>query len=188
MNHMMMSDGLHPAMAFHTLQMLCCLAIGVGILFLLFWAYKHLAPKQLWKWGWILVGIGLVICVVTAIAAHAMDVGMRKHVMMRFEKGAESGAVMMRNDVMMMRGMDHGGAMTMDGMTAALQGKTGDAFDQAFIEMMIPHHQGAVDMAELAKTNAKHAEIKAMADAIISSQSTEITQMQQWQKDWGYAN
>jgi uncharacterized protein (DUF305 family) len=77
-------------------------------------------------------------------------------------------------------------AMSMDDMAKELQGKTGDDFDKAFIEMMIDHHQGAIDMAEEAKKNAKHDEIKRMADDIVSAQSSEISQMRDWQKQWGY--
>jgi uncharacterized protein (DUF305 family) len=76
--------------------------------------------------------------------------------------------------------------MSMSEMTSKLQGKTGDDFDKAFISDMIAHHQGAIDMAKLAKANAKHDEIKKMADDIISAQSKEIDMMQTWQGDWGY--
>ena len=79
-----------------------------------------------------------------------------------------------------------GNSMTMQDMTSSLQGKTGDDFDKVFIEGMIEHHQGAIDMANLAKTKAKHQEIKSMADDIISAQSKEIDLMQSWQTDWGY--
>ncbi len=79
--------------------------------------------------------------------------------------------------------MDH--AMT--SMTASLDGKDGDAFDKAFIDEMIVHHQGAVAMAELALMHAGHKEIKTLAKAIIAAQTTEITQMQGWRASW-YAN
>ncbi len=72
----------------------------------------------------------------------------------------------------------------MDDMMTGLRGKTGDAFDQAFISEMIVHHEGAVDMAEAALMYAKHEEIKQMASAIISAQTAEIKQMQEWQKAW----
>ena len=76
--------------------------------------------------------------------------------------------------------------MTMSGMVNELEGKTGDNFDKAFIEQMIPHHQGAIEMAKQAKTNAFHQEIKDMADDIISAQTKEINMMKQWQSSWGY--
>lgn len=80
----------------------------------------------------------------------------------------------------------HGMDMSMNGMTAALQGKEADEFDRAFLLMMIPHHEGALEMAELARTHAKHDEIKALAEAIIASQSKEIAEMKSWQANWGY--
>lgn len=79
-------------------------------------------------------------------------------------------------------GMGMSGAM--DDMMAGLSGKEGDAFDQAFIEEMIVHHQGAVAMAQAALQRAKHQEIKQLAQNIITAQTSEIAQMQGWQKDW----
>lgn len=57
-------------------------------------------------------------------------------------------------------------------------------FDQQFIDHMVPHHQGAVEMAKIAKERAEHAEIKQLADAIIKSQDAEIDQMKSWRKQW----
>lgn len=85
--------------------------------------------------------------------------------------------------------MDHSamGMMSdMAGMNAALEGKTGDDFDKAFIEQMTMHHQSAIDMAAPGEKNAQHQEVKDLAKAIVSAQTKEIRQMQQWQKDWGY--
>ena len=48
------------------------------------------------------------------------------------------------------------------------------------------HHQGAIDMAKPAATNALHQEVKDLAKEIIAAQTKEITQMQLWQKEWGY--
>jgi uncharacterized protein (DUF305 family) len=72
----------------------------------------------------------------------------------------------------------------MTSMNAGLQGKTGDAFDQAFLSEMTAHHQGAVEMAQLALQNAKHPEIKQLAQGIIAAQDKEIAEMQAWQKSW----
>lgn len=57
-------------------------------------------------------------------------------------------------------------------------------FDQGFIDTMVPHHQGAVEMAVIARTRAEHAEIKAMAEGIITSQEAEIARMKGWRKAW----
>ncbi len=72
----------------------------------------------------------------------------------------------------------------MHSMNAELEGKTGDAFDRAFLSEMIIHHQGAVEMAGLALENAKHQEIKDLAEGIIKAQNKEIADMLSWQKDW----
>lgn len=84
------------------------------------------------------------------------------------------------------QGMMHNNDMTMSEMSSMLEGKTGDAFDQAFLSGMIAHHQGAIDMAKQVQANAKHDELKAMAEDILSAQSKEIDQMQTWQTEWGY--
>ena len=74
-------------------------------------------------------------------------------------------------------------AMSMVDMGKMLEGKTGDALDRAFLEGMIPHHQGAVDMARVL-TGAKHPELRKMGEDIIRSQTAEIEQMRKWQKEW----
>lgn len=56
--------------------------------------------------------------------------------------------------------------------------------DGHFIEMMIPHHEGAIDMAKMALNRAKHPEIKVLARSIIEEQQREIDQMQGWYQQW----
>ncbi|WP_322815573.1 DUF305 domain-containing protein [Chloroflexus sp.] len=74
-----------------------------------------------------------------------------------------------------------GMTMEMGPMTVA----GGDApFDQRFIEAMIPHHEGAIAMARDALEKAEHAEIKTLAEAIISAQEAEIAQMREWLRTW----
>lgn len=80
---------------------------------------------------------------------------------------------------------DHS-TMSMADMNKELEGLSGDAYDKAFIEMMIAHHEGAVDMAQLSDTRAKHDEIKKLSQDIVSAQEKEIADMKQWQIDWGY--
>lgn len=57
-------------------------------------------------------------------------------------------------------------------------------FDARFIDAMIMHHQGAIDMARQAQQQAEHAEIKRLAEQIIATQQAEIEQMQQWRQEW----
>ena len=62
----------------------------------------------------------------------------------------------------------------------------GEDYDRMFISNMLAHHQGAIDMAELVLTNAKHEELKTLANAIIASQSAEQKTMLDYQSRWGY--
>ncbi|MGB8702519.1 MAG: DUF305 domain-containing protein [Thermosynechococcaceae cyanobacterium] len=62
-------------------------------------------------------------------------------------------------------------------------GRMGDP-DAHFIVMMIPHHDGAIDMADLALSRAKHPELKQLATQIKAAQAKEIAQMRTWYKAW----
>jgi uncharacterized protein (DUF305 family) len=59
-----------------------------------------------------------------------------------------------------------------------------EPFDEAFIDAMIPHHQSAIEMAEVAYEKSKNPRIKELAENIMSAQKREIEQMKQWRKDW----
>nr|5FFA_A Chain A, CopM [Synechocystis sp. PCC 6803] len=56
--------------------------------------------------------------------------------------------------------------------------------DQSFIEMMTPHHQDAIDMAEMALQKAEHPELKKLARNIIRDQEREIKEMKTWYQQW----
>ena len=56
--------------------------------------------------------------------------------------------------------------------------------DQDFIEMMIPHHQDAIAMADLALTRSQRPEVKKIAEAIKKDQTREIQEMRTWYKQW----
>jgi uncharacterized protein (DUF305 family) len=56
--------------------------------------------------------------------------------------------------------------------------------DRHFIEMMIPHHQDAIAMADLALTRAKRPDVKKLAEAIKKDQTREIQEMRTWYKQW----
>ncbi|MFI0412426.1 DUF305 domain-containing protein [Actinomadura sp. 3N508] len=76
--------------------------------------------------------------------------------------------------------MGHGG---MDGMMTDqemkdLQGAQGAAFDKTFLEMMIKHHQGAVTMAKAEQSSGRFPAAMKLAGDIVSTQTAEITKMQ----------
>ena len=79
-----------------------------------------------------------------------------------------------------------GGSPTMSQMSAELEDKQGDAFDEAFINGMIEHHRGAIDMAQLAPDRAEHSEIEQLAEEIVEAQEAEIAEMERWRTQWGY--
>jgi uncharacterized protein (DUF305 family) len=57
-------------------------------------------------------------------------------------------------------------------------------FDKAFIDAMIPHHQSAIDMAQVAYEQTSDPEIKDLALGIVNAQQQEIEQMTDWRKEW----
>ncbi|WNB87001.1 DUF305 domain-containing protein [Cellulomonas sp. ATA003] len=82
-----------------------------------------------------------------------------------------------------MGGMDHGG-MDMGGMDQEaamdeLAALSGADFDQRFLELMIEHHRGAVDMAEAELADGENPQALELAQTIIDAQTTEIAEMEQ---------
>ena len=99
-----------------------------------------------------------------------------------------------------MGGMDHGGmsgmgedgemssgagtAMAMPGMMSDAQmqeltGATGADFDRLFLQLMIMHHQGAIEMSDTEIAQGSNPAALALAESIKTSQTAEITEMQQ---------
>src|SRR5262245_65728778 len=64
---------------------------------------------------------------------------------------------------------------------------TGDA-DHDFVTMMIPHHQGAIDMAKALLLYGKDPQMRRLAQEIITDQQSEIQLMQLWLKQRNNAN
>lgn len=56
----------------------------------------------------------------------------------------------------------------------------GHDYDVMFIDMMVPHHEGALVMSREALTRAEHPEVKTLAQQIIDAQTREIEQMKKW--------
>lgn len=80
-----------------------------------------------------------------------------------------NGTMMSMGDMPGMQ-MQGSGAMTMS--------------DQAFLAMMIPHHQMAVDMARIQLERGKDPQTRELAARVIKDQEGEIAQMQSWYRDW----
>jgi uncharacterized protein (DUF305 family) len=89
-----------------------------------------------------------------------------------------------------MAGMDHDqmghGSMGMGSgeMARQMVMENGKYSDKAFIDAMVPHHQGAIEMAQVASEKSENPRIKELAGDIIIAQKQEIEQMKQWRKEW----
>ena len=70
-----------------------------------------------------------------------------------------------------------GGAMMSGDQMRQMMGANADV-DTRFLQMMIPHHEAAIAMAQQALTQAEHPEIKTLAQGIITTQRAEIGEMQ----------
>ena len=57
-------------------------------------------------------------------------------------------------------------------------------FDRAFIDMMVPHHVGAIAMAKQLLKEGEQPALRRLASDIISAQTDEIAQMRKWRKAW----
>ncbi len=71
-------------------------------------------------------------------------------------------------------------------MTDELSRLNGEEFEKVFLEEMIVHHEGAVDMAELVASRSNREEMRRLADDIIRTQSQETNMMNGWLEEWGY--
>jgi len=60
----------------------------------------------------------------------------------------------------------------------------GLAFDLMFLDMMLPHHMGAINSSVAAQTRVAHPEVRTLAQNIIGAQRREVSQMRMWQMQW----
>jgi uncharacterized protein (DUF305 family) len=83
---------------------------------------------------------------------------------------------------MLSGGVGYPDAGIRDGGPAA--GMTGGRVDAMFIEQMIPHHDDAIAMSDLALTRAEHPELRQLAQSIKQAQTAENAQMREWYSRW----
>jgi uncharacterized protein (DUF305 family) len=92
--------------------------------------------------------------------------------------GEEGGGEGGKNTVM--EGTEHskmeGGS---GGMASGMLMEDGRYSDERFIDAMVPHHRGAVEMAEVALENAEHEEIRRLSEDIVSTQEAEIEELKE---------
>ena len=62
--------------------------------------------------------------------------------------------------------------------------ESADPFDKTFIDMMVPHHEGAITMAQAELSRGKNPTLRQMAEQIISAQQGEVNRMHDWRKQW----
>ncbi|MEI6346023.1 MAG: DUF305 domain-containing protein [bacterium] len=72
----------------------------------------------------------------------------------------------------------------MGGMMSGLAGKTGADLEKSFLEEMIVHHEGAVEMAQTLLKGTKRPELVKLGNDIVAAQTGEIEMMQGWLKTW----
>lgn len=77
-----------------------------------------------------------------------------------------------------MAGMNHDHSTLMD------LGSSDAEYDLRFIDAMILHHEGAIEMAQIAKRNSTRSEIQNLSTEIIDAQTKEISDLKQWRKNW----
>lgn len=80
---------------------------------------------------------------------------------------------------------DDGAMMhAMDEMMRDFRGKTGEAYEKAFLEGMIVHHLGAISMAEGLLKQTNRPELVELANNIIQAQTDEVDMMKEWLATW----
>jgi uncharacterized protein (DUF305 family) len=134
--------------------------------------------------------VGLVAFVVGASVMHFSGNGYMDHGW--GAEGADRGqnrgmqhtmmdGTMMDNTNMMSKGTSSMKDMMMN-MNAGLQGKSGKDLEKAFLTEMIPHHEGAVTMAQavLADKTITNQDVIRLANDIVTSQQKEISEMKLW--------
>ena len=112
-----------------------------------------------------------------------MNMGNKNTHMMKMPDGS---MMEMSNDGSMMNNSSMNmGSMTMDEMVGMMKGKTGKELEKEFLTGMVPHHQGAVEMAKLLlQDKTVSPQVAKFAQEIIKAQESEINMMNTWLKNY----
>ncbi len=125
--------------------------------------------KRTWSLVAVVAVLGVGAWAVTSmVGSHAQ---MQHGAMPHGDHGAMTGDLTASTRAYMEANMRMHEGMTID--------FTGNA-DVDFARGMIPHHQGAIDMARIVLEHGEDPEIRALAEAIIAAQESEIAFLQQW--------
>ncbi|MBP9752144.1 MAG: DUF305 domain-containing protein [Candidatus Moranbacteria bacterium] len=129
-----------------------------------------------------LAGIVIASVLIGGIAGYLLKAS-SSYESMRKDSSRKTEGTHRMPDGAMMYGSSMG--MAMDGMTDRLKTEEkGDLFDRAFLEEMIVHHKGAVDMAKLVLEKSARPELRKLAEEIIAAQTKEIDDMKGWLGTW----
>ncbi len=102
----------------------------------------------------------------------------------RWSKNMMSGMHQMPDASMMDNDSAMGMRDMMMDMTSRMDGKSGAELEKVFLEDMIVHHEGAIQMAQKLKQGTTRTELTEMADDIISTQTKEVETMKRWLGEW----
>lgn len=106
------------------------------------------------------------------IAAQQQEIDQLKTVDKQLaEKGVKPGNLGLSDSMM---GMNMDDSMLM----------SAKPFERMFIDMMIPHHQGAIRMARIQIAKGENPQLRKLSQAVIAAQSKEIQDMNAWRMDW----
>jgi uncharacterized protein (DUF305 family) len=125
-------------------------------------------------------------------ARHGELVGLSRDIIQAQQDEIERMAIW-REEICRMRNVECGmrnmtpspDSQEMLGMDVDLEGLAASSdFDRAFMEAMISHHQGAIDMSRAALPHLQRAELRDLARDIITTQQVEIDRMRAWLREW----
>ena len=136
--------------------------------------------------------IALILALIVTYSWHWNAIFSRQNDGMKMDKSMNMGSMhkmadgsMMGNDGMTMGNTQMSMDSMMMDMLAGMKGRSGTELEKVFLQEMVAHHQGAVDMAnELLKDKTIRPELAKFARDIVSAQTGEISMQKKWLKDW----